>query len=276
MSLDSILRATGKNLFDTINAVKLNGASIFSVTNVITVSQNSNATYRSANVLIPNSLIDKTVTLSAKSNTSGANIAGLRIQWVSDAGMASGGMILGRPDSAGNIVVTGTVPTQPNETYNNLCLMFYSNTSGTLETGTTYTATYSDIQLEEGSTATDYEPYHRILQSVKMPSNGENLTPYPYADNDKTENGISFVTGNYSGIRINGTVSSDLPVSFIIVDNLDLTAGNYTFSSGYNGTIMPNDVIVQLYYLENTIPKGVSTLSGSKLQETFSIDDTLA
>ena len=137
--------------------------------------------------------------------------------------------------------------------------------------------TYSNIQLEEGSTATTYEPYEYLgPKTIKISSNGENLTPYPYADNDKTENGITFVTGNYSGIRMNGTVSSDLPIGFTIVDNLDLTVGDYTFSSGYNGTVMPNDVVVQLNYLEGTIPKGVATLSGSKLQETFSIDDTLA
>lgn len=137
--------------------------------------------------------------------------------------------------------------------------------------------TYSNIQIEKGSTATTYEPYEYLgPKTIKIPSNGENLTPYPYADNDKTENGITFVTGNYSGIRMNGTVSSDLPIGFTIVDNLNLTAGDYTFSSGYNGTVMPNDVVVQLNYLEGTIPKGVATLSGSKLQETFSIDDTLA
>lgn len=137
--------------------------------------------------------------------------------------------------------------------------------------------TYSNIQIEKGSTATNYEPYEYLgPKSIKIPSNGENLTPYPYAENDKTENGITFVTGYYSGIRMNGTVSSDLFISFTIVDNLDLTAGDYTFSSGYNGTVIPNDVVVQLNYLEGNIPKGVVALSGSKLQETFSIDDTLA
>lgn len=150
----------GKNLFDTNSAVKLNGGASFSVANnVITVSQNDIYKYSSANVQIPKSLIGKTITLSAKSNTSGVNVAALRIQWVSNSGGAAGDMILGVPDSAGNIVVTGKVPTQPDETHNNLCLMFYSNSTGTLEEGTTYTATYSEIQIELGSTATEYEPY---------------------------------------------------------------------------------------------------------------------
>ena len=154
------LKKCGKNLFDTVNAVKLNGRSSFSVTNnKIMASQSVTQTYQSANVLISQSLIGKNITLSAKSNTSGANVAQLRIQWVSDIGVASGNMILGIPDSTGKIVVTGTVPIQPDETHNNLCLMFYSNATGTLENNTTYIATYSDIQIELGSTATEYEPY---------------------------------------------------------------------------------------------------------------------
>lgn len=144
---------------------------------------------------------------------------------------------------------------------------------GDISAGTVLT--YSNIQIEKGSTATDYEPFHRILQSVKMPSSSENLTPYPYADSDKTANGITFVTGYYTGITING--ATDLPVGYIVVDNLDLTAGNYTFSSGCNSATIPNGVMIQLCYLENGSVKGLtSQLSGSKLQETFSIDDTIA
>lgn len=150
----------GKNLFDTINAVKSSGLSKFSViNNTITVSQNRTSQYVSGNVLIPNLLAGKTITLSAKVTVSGVNKAALRIQWLTKSGTAFGGLIIGSPDSAGNIVVTGTVPAQPDETHNNLCLMFYSNTEGSLETGTVYTATYSDIQLELSTTATSYEPY---------------------------------------------------------------------------------------------------------------------
>lgn len=241
MSLDSILRATGKNLFDTVNAVKLNGGSDFSVTNnIITVSQNIDGSYRSANVSISNSLAGKTITLSAKSNTSGVNIAGLRIQWVSDTGMAAGDMILGRPDSAGNIVVTGTVPAQPDETHNNLCLMFYSNTSGTLETGTTYTATYSDIQLEEGSTATTYEPYHLGPKKVTIPSDSKNLIVYPYRETSKVEEGITWTVGFDGRVTAEGT-STEGTASLLYIrsdyDRIILEQNKqYTLSGYYAGS----------------------------------------
>ena len=150
----------GKNLFDTANATKLNGNSSFSVNNdKITVTQNSTARYVSGNVLIPNSLAGKTVMLSAKVTVSGVNKAALRVQWLAKNGTALGDLIVGVPDNEGNIYATSVVPIQPDETHNNLCLMFYSNTDGSLETDTVYTATYSDIQLELGSEATEYEPY---------------------------------------------------------------------------------------------------------------------
>lgn len=276
MSLDSILRATEKNLFD-INSVTgfvNSSGNIMSENNMKIQNSSIIANYG----MYGQSCMTKeyihlpvgTYTISADVLINNTNANPVYIG-------------LYELDKKINLNKATTIPlnqtTRVSATVNvvkNGNYHILTQGSGNVSQYINLNAVFSNIQVEEGSTATDYEPYHRILQSVKMPSNGENLTPYPYADNNKTENGISFVTGYYSGIRINGTVSSDLPVSFIIVDNLDLTAGNYTFSSGYNGTIMPNDVIVQLYYLENTIPKGVSTLSGSKLQETFSIDDTLA
>lgn len=199
-----------KNLFDTASAVKLNGSSSFGVSNnTIGVLQNTDYTYQSANVLIPNSLVGKTMTISAKSNASGANVAGLRIQWLSDAGLASGDMILGRPDSAGNIVATGTVPTQPDETYNNLCLLFYSNTGGSLETGTTYTVTYSDIQLELGSTATAYTPYISDFSTVNVTKHGKNLIPYPYAYTTQTISGVTFTVNSDGSVTVNGTATAN-------------------------------------------------------------------
>lgn len=211
-----------KNLFDTNSAVKLNGASSFSVANnVITVSQNTEYKYSSVNVLIPKTLIGKTVTMSAKSNTSGANVAALRIQWVSDSGGATGDLILGEHDSAGNIVCTGTVPTQPDEAHSNLCLMIYSNSTGTLETGTTYTATYSDIQIELGSTATPYTPYISDFSTVNVTSCVKNLFDKStltagsnIAEFTQTANGFTFKT-------------TDTQKTMMVSSNIYLLAGTY-------------------------------------------------
>lgn len=256
MSLDSILRATGKNLLSNPNVHAYNYSSdykkynntdeIFLTAGTYSVSVSANCpTLQFWNVTTKQQYTVDDVVSAYSTNTYYKIYDGFALGKASDA-------------------------------VRQMWFTLKINALITLNSGNT-NGTSQECQIEKGSTATAYEPYEYLgPKTIKIPSNGENLTPYPYADNNKTENGISFVTGYYSGIRINGTVSSDLPVSFIIVDNLDLTAGNYTFSSGYNGTVIPNDIIIQLYYLENTIPKDVSTLSGSKLQETFSIDDTLA
>lgn len=247
------VKVSSKNLFDTANATKLNGAASFSVANnVITVSQNFEYNYSSANVLIPKTLIGKTVTLSAKSNTSGVNVAGLRIEWVSDSGGAAGDMILGVPDSAGNIVVTGTVPTQPDEAHNNLCLMVYSNSTGTLETGTTYTATYSDIQIELGSTATPYTPYISDFSTVNVTRCGKNLIPYPYAETRDTIYGISIAYGEDGSVIFNGTAIGN--VYFKVFERVKFPAGKYYLS----GTPTGGGVnVVFLYFFETDNPSTI-------------------
>lgn len=262
MSLDSILRATGKNLFDKSTLIA--GSNISDLTQTANgFTFKTTATSKTMNVGINVYLLAGTYYCSGTVACSDTSYKG---GWaVYDA---KNNKFIINASSRGTINNKFTVT--ESKTYQ---LNFYAPYNAPVGV----IMTFENVQLEKGSTATTYEPYEYLgPKTIKIPSNGENLTPYPYAENDKTENGITFVTGNYSGIRMNGTVSSDLPIGFTIVDNLDLTVGDYTFSSGYNGTVIPNDVVVQLNYLEGTIPKGVVTLSGSKLQETFSIDDTLA
>ena len=262
MSLDSILRATGKNLFDKSN--------LTAGTNVVELTQTTNGfTFKTSAT---------STTMSVASNiylTAGTYYCSGAVTCSNTTYRGGWGVYdKGNEKFIINASSRGTINDKFTITESKIYqLNFYAPYNAPVGV----IMTFGNVQLEKGSTATTYEPYEYLgPKTIIIPSNGENLTPYPYTDNDKTENGITFVTGNYLGITINGTVSSDLPVSFTIVDNLDLTAGDYTFSSGYNGTVMPNDVVVQLNYLEGTIPKGVVTLSGSKLQETFSIDNTLA
>ena len=57
-----------------------------------------------------------------------------------------------------HISVSGVVNAQPDESHDTLALMFYGNVSGTLSDGECY-AYFKNIQIELGTTATDYEPY---------------------------------------------------------------------------------------------------------------------
>lgn len=153
------------NLFDVKTAKKYSGnASLLEVTdNSLTVGQTRAALWASVNVLISEELIGKTVTVSADISTSGANKGGIRIMWLDGTfGVIDLGYIISSYVSSSTpqrISMTGVVPENTTENEYKLCLMFYSNVNATLESGVEYTATYSNIQIELGDTATEYEPY---------------------------------------------------------------------------------------------------------------------
>lgn len=154
----------GKNLFDYDNATKVSGfVSTFTKQDgKIIVGQSKVGTYKSSNVSLSTSLVGKTITITAQASTSGVNVAQLRVQWGNARGVVTGDRLLsntytGETDTL--LTLSGVVPEQPDSAYPYLVLMFYSNSNGALEEGVTYTATYSNIQLELGTTATDYEPY---------------------------------------------------------------------------------------------------------------------
>lgn len=152
-----------KNLFDINSAVKHSGASSFSKNgNQIIVSQNSKSIYSSANVPLDTSLVGKTVTVTAFAKTSGKNTAVIRIQWLNNTGGVAGKLIISKAitgTSFQKITLTGVVPEKPDEDHNTLGLLFYSNTEAVLESGVTYSSTYTDIMIELGDTATEYHPY---------------------------------------------------------------------------------------------------------------------
>ena len=68
--------------------------------------------------------------------------------------------------------------------------------------------TYSDFQLEIGSTATAYTPYISDFSTVTVTGCGKNLLPYPYTNTTKTENGITFTDNGDGSVTVNGTASS--------------------------------------------------------------------
>ena len=183
----------GKNLFNSSNN-KYKGASVVkeNENGRITVSQNNKSIWVSANFPLPNSLVGKTVTISAKVSTSGENFGGLRIMWVATNGGATGNHIISRCDVSGtnqDVSVSGVIPPRPAEEYNQLCLLLYSNTEATLNSGVEYTTTYSNIQIEVGNTATEYEPYNEQTANSNADGTVEGLTSISpnmtlYADNN--------------------------------------------------------------------------------------------
>lgn len=214
-----------KNLFDINSAVKVSGLSSFSKNgNQITVSQNFIGTYISANVLLDTSFVGKTISLTALAMTSGLNNTYIRIQWLANDGLAGGreihsNIITG--NSFQKLTLTGVVPESPGGDFNNLCIMFYSNVTSSLETGVTYSATFTNIQLELGDTATPYVPYgylpmRRMKYKVSNVCQLLDKRTYPATG---TRNGITFTHNGDGSYTANGTFASSDGSYFYFITN---------------------------------------------------------
>ena len=151
------------NLFDINSAVKFNGSSSFSKNeNQITVSQSSISKYSFSSVILDNFFLGKTITLTARSATSGINNTFFRIALISSSGALKYSF-----DSA---VISGSTYqklslkcTLPGEFFvgYNLCILFYSNVTAILESGITYSSMFTDIMLNLGEVAYPYRPCNK-------------------------------------------------------------------------------------------------------------------
>lgn len=168
------VKFTGKNLFNP-STPKYSGESRFELDgNNITVKQSRIGTYLSANFELPNAkfLIGKKISISAKAKTSDNNQGRIRVLWMRGSGAANiSGMDIISNTATGktetNLSGSGIVLAPPDDAVK-LCLLLYSNTEGNLSETKTYTATYSNIQVEISDAPTPYEPYTEPV-SVTIP-----------------------------------------------------------------------------------------------------------
>lgn len=96
-------------------------------------------------------------------------------------------------------------------------------------------ATWADIQLEKGATATEYTPYIDP-STVTVTRCGKNLIPYPFKETTVTKKGVTFTDNKDGTITVNGT--AEATVSFIFFEGNMPVDGVYTLSglSGGNGS----------------------------------------
>lgn len=92
--------------------------------------------------------------------------------------------------------------------------------------GESDSATWADIQIEEGATATDYEPYIDP-STVTVRRCGKNLFP---KSEPMTVHGMTMTVNEDGTLVFNGTATSDAPFTY----NLPLPAGKYTFALNNN------------------------------------------
>ena len=81
---------------------------------------------------------------------------------------------------------------------------FYGSTQNNAEES----ATYTNIQLEEGTEATAYEPY--FDPSVAMVHQyGKNLIQYPFSYSTRTINGVTFTPKTDGSVKVSGTATAN-------------------------------------------------------------------
>ena len=188
------VKSLGKNQFDISQEAHFKHYAISSIektSDTITLnigySNISNLFYISAQYVLPSNLAGKEITVSVNASTSGVNKAHIRVAWVNSVGTTVGDMLIGGHYSGQipqKMTLTGIVPQQPDADHNKLVLYLYAHGSEkVLQNGETYTTTYSNIQIEIGNTATEYEPYKEgetvnttVVESVELTSIAPNMT----------------------------------------------------------------------------------------------------
>lgn len=127
-------------------------------------------------------------------------------------------------------------------------------------TGDEGTISFDHIQIEEGTVATDYQPYHgQITHNEDAPvvfadaerQKSKNLIPFPYYDgNSKTHNGITFTVNNNQSVSVTGSITNhDSNAVMYLAWDMPLKAGTYSiFNDSSNADISVVVWIADNYY----------------------------
>lgn len=191
-----------KNLFD-LNADKYWGSADITERTGSTFTVSGQAgTWVAAEFILPE-MQNKTLTVSGEWITSGSNVGGLRVQWITQNGIAVGDTIAETYISGQ--AATGTVPKKPdNAKY--LGFFVYSNTDGTV-TGST-SVTYENVQIEIGETATAYTPYLPAGTVAEVQACGKNLLNPATFQNGQEYIGVTLTNNQDGTITLNGTAAA--------------------------------------------------------------------
>ena len=280
MSLDSILRATGKNLFD-INSVTgfVNSSGNMMSENNIKIQNGSiianygmygQSCMTKEYVYLPAG----TYTISVDVLIDNANANPVYIGLYELHEKINLNKVTTIPLNQ-TTRVSATVNVVKNGNYHIL-----TQGAGKAAQYTNLNAVFSNIQLEKGSTATTYEPYEYLgpksinlgsgssgKEVLKVSYNSRNLLPYPWTTTTKTKHGITFTDNGDGSLTISGTATAE--TYFILQSGRDY--GNQPINaiateSATNGKYA---VSKRLYYNNNSKVISVNILNGATINETI-------
>ena len=157
------VEAEGKNKFDYANEANYYNATGYPATlskidNGIRVTRKSTGStyaYSSYTMSKIDHLLGKTMNLSYTSKASSTNDIGVRVYWMDPSNRSFKTMIANFTTPSGG---SFTLPSAPPVAGYGLAILFYANRDSTTAAEGCY-VDYTYIQLEEGSVATEYEPY---------------------------------------------------------------------------------------------------------------------
>ncbi len=219
-----------KNLFDmNENPLITSGSNIISKTDTEIIIQANAATtslYQAFSIPVRD---HSKLTLSGQWSTSGNNDPCVRLWWRDNNVFFNNGL-LGTLSSSGASLTVSIE--KPSETAT-LCMILYVTTDISATIGDT--ATFTNIQLEYGETATAYTPYLPTGTAVEVQACGKNLIPFPYNNSNKENNGITWTINSDGSITANGTATE---TSIFIIRDFDFTLsqGVYTASGAKGGS----------------------------------------
>lgn len=191
MSLDSILRATGKNLFDK--------STLTAGTSVVELTQTTNGFTFKTTATSKTMYVGSNVYLSAGTYYCSGTVACSNTNYKGGWAVydSKTGKFIINASSRGTINDKFTI-TESKIYQLNFYAPYYAPVGVIM--------TFGNVQLEKGSTATTYEPYEYLgPKTIKMGSNSKNLIQYPYTETTKTQKGITFTDNGDGTITVNGT-----------------------------------------------------------------------
>ena len=220
MSLDSILRATGKNLLPNPNVHAYNYSSDYKKYN------NTDEIFLAAG----------TYSVSASANCPTLQFWNVttKQQYTVDEAVSA------YSTNTYYKVYEGYALGRASDAVRQMWFTLKINALITLNSANT-SATSQECQLEKGSTATTYEPYEYLgPKTIKMSSNSKNLIPYPYATTSKTISGVTFTVQEDGGIKVEGTPNKPVSMFYISTPANTISAlkigNNYTLSGYRSGS----------------------------------------
>lgn len=132
----------------------------------------------------------------------------------------------------------------------------------TLNSGNT-NGTSQECQIEKGSTATTYEPYEYLgPKTIIIPSNSKNLIKYPYTETTKTQKGITFTDNGDGTITVNGT-STGLATFTLGSVSLDKTKSYFLYGKNTSSNLPLRIQIGQAWRAEEGNGLAISQISGN-------------